>query len=181
MRSPWKISNTIPMHNEFIAMAAVAMASVSAISQQMGAGKAHEQAMQQYGIQQAVNDVDQAIAQAALVQETSTTAQQAKGAELQIEQQEAANLAQAEVNAAAAGVEGNSVDTTQAELEASAGRAQGNLQIQTDNAYNAIDQQSRDIAIGHETAKQLSPNGPNKTAGMINVFNSGLSAYLGAR
>jgi alpha-mannosidase len=181
VRSPWKIANTVPMHNEFIPMAAVAMASIGAFSQQMGAGKAHEQAMQQYGIQQAVNDVDQAIAQASLVQEASTTAQQAKGTELQIEQQEAATIAQAEVNAAAAGVEGNSVDITQAELEASAGRAQGNLQIQTDNAYNAIDQQSRDIAIGKKTAEQLAPNGPNQAAGMLNIFNSGLSAYLGAR
>jgi uncharacterized membrane protein len=181
MHSPWKISNTVPMHNEFVVMAAVAIAAIGAVVQNAAAGKAHAQAMKQYGVQQAKQDTAAAIAQSALVQESSTVAQQAKSTELQIEQQAMANEAQAEVNSAAAGVEGNSVDTTQAELEASEGRAQGNLQIQYQNKQNAIAQQSKDITIAKETDQQLTPKGMSQGEQMTNVFASGLSAYLGAR
>jgi hypothetical protein len=169
---------------EKILMAAMAMAAlgaVSAISQMQQAGKAHTQALKQHGIQQAVAEVNRAMAQSALVGKASQVAQSAQAAELTIEQQAMATEAQAKVNAAAAGVEGGSVDVQQNEIAASEGRAQGALQIETDNAYNQINQESRDIAISADTAKRQGPVGPNQTADMLNIFNSGLSAYLGAR
>jgi hypothetical protein len=182
MHSPWQIGKAVPMHTGFIPMAMAAMGAVSAISGQMNQNKAHGQALKQHGIQQAVAEQNQLIAQAGLVNKASKVAQQSKATELQIEQASMATQAQAEVNAAAAGIEGNSVEVTHAEVEASEGRAQGALQIQEQNAYNQINQESRDISASAQMAEKLAPVDPNnEMANMVGVFNSGLSAYLGAR
>jgi hypothetical protein len=167
-----------------IVMGAVALAAATGIMNNASKTKALEQQLKQHGIEQAGNEVRSALAQSALVQESSQAAQQEQAAILQVEQQAAEDKAQATVNAAAAGVEGASVDVGLAELDASEGRVKGAVQQQRLNAENQINQKSRDIATGVAMDNQLTPRGgpgEGSEVAMLNIFQSGLSGYLGAR
>lgn len=168
----------------------MAIATMALVGMAMGGAKgfmgmqnnkrAAAQAMKQRGMQQAQKEMQATLAQARLIGEAYKVQQGKQSAELQIQMNAMKNEASLEVNAAAAGVKGGSVDVTQNEIHESAGRARASVDQKAINAYEQINQSSRDIVAETAMAQTEAPELDNRGA-MVNMFSSALTGYLGAR
>ena len=92
---------------------------------------------------------DHLVKQTRVIQETD------RRNTLRVEQAAMAQTAANQVEAAAAGTQGMSVDLTSIETAASAGRAQGNRERQYQQQLRRMEDKSRDIALGGEASKQV--------------------------
>lgn len=162
-------------------MAAVAVAG--AVMQQMQGDAAANKAAEQYGRKKAAIEVNRLIAQESLNQAGADVYNKQQQSKVQIEQTLMANQAQQEVNAAAAGVEGQSVDIGIVEAAASAARAQNQLQAQVDTEMNKIDAKSRSINVSSNSqdTKMTGMNGGSKVGDVAQIFTAGLMGALQGR
>ena len=125
-------------------------------------------------------DINAAMQQEALSSEAARIQQTTQQRHLKVEQNRAADEANAQVAAAASGTGGQSVELTATEIESSAGRAAGNIETQAGNLLGGIEQASRDINISAEAQK--SNLEPLDTRGqLLNVFGAGLQGFLASR
>ena len=161
-------------------MIGTAISAAGAIVGNMQKNSEANRQMEQHVINMAAIDINAAMQQEALSSEAARIQQTTQQRHLQVEQNRAADEANAAVSAAASGTGGQSVELTATEIEASAGRAAGNIETQAGNLLGGIEQTSRDINISAEAQK--SNLEPLDTRGqLLNVFGAGLQGFLASR
>jgi len=166
--------------HSWVAMAAAAVSAAGAIVGNMQKNSEAQRQMEQYVIDMVAIDTNAGMAQEALISDVATITQTSQQRQLQVEMNEAADLANAKVSAAASGTSGQSVELTEIEIESSAGRAAGTIETQTSNFLAGIDQASRDIELSADA--QRSNLEPLDTRGqLLQVFGAGLQGFLGGR
>ena len=159
-------------------MAAIGMAS-AVIDNRYENSQMMKQA-REYGRQSAAVEANKYRAQANVAGQVAMAHEMADQEKLRIESNRAATQSQATLNAAAAGVEGNSVDVLQTEAQASADRELGAVDTNLQSAINQAEQTLRDINIGADAAQsELEIN--TQRGQLANVFSQGLRGFLFGR
>lgn len=132
----------------------------------------------QMGVHDANIEVQQALQQQALSAQAALVSEHAASAHLQKDMRTSTDKANAELAAATAGVEGNSVEVGEAQLDISNAQAAGAIETHKSNALRQVDQTSRDIDIAAEGQKVDFE--PLDTKGRLaGTFLSGLNTLLG--
>ena len=168
-----------PLHS-WVMMAAAAVSAAGAVVGNMQKNSEAQRHMEQYAINMAAIDTNAAMQQEALSSEAAKIQQTTQQRHIQVEQNQAANEANAQVAAAASGTAGQSVELTTIEIAASSGRAAGTIETQSGNLLEGINQASRDIELSADA--QRHDIEPLDTRGqLLSVFSAGLQGFLGAR
>lgn len=165
----------------WVAATAAAISAAGAIVNNMQQRSELTFMLEKYGADMAAADANAYREQEQLSGQASAVQQTAQQQRLLVEQNQAATQAQMEVAAAAAGVEGVSVDTTMAQTDISSAMAINAVDNQEANAMTQIEQRSRDIAL-NRASQDYDLDVSNAMGGaLLNVFNAGLRGFLGGR